>query len=86
MMLSLLELRRAARLLKEILQGALLRRIKQTDDEQALILVFEAEKKFHVLFHAIPSSPGSAWPISLIRIALLSHSRNIFERILPAAL
>jgi predicted ribosome quality control (RQC) complex YloA/Tae2 family protein len=54
MMLSLLELQRAARLLKKFLQGALLRRIKQTDDEQALILVLEAERKLQVLISCNP--------------------------------
>jgi predicted ribosome quality control (RQC) complex YloA/Tae2 family protein len=53
-MLSLLELRRAARLLQNNILGTSLRRIKQTDDEQAIVLVFEGQKKFNLFISCNP--------------------------------
>jgi predicted ribosome quality control (RQC) complex YloA/Tae2 family protein len=53
-MLSLVELRRAARLLQKNLLGTSLRRIRQTDDEQAIVLVLEGQKKFQLVISCNP--------------------------------
>ncbi len=53
-MLSLVELRRATRLLKNILLGTTLRRVKQTDDEQAIVLVLEGPQKIQLLISCNP--------------------------------
>jgi predicted ribosome quality control (RQC) complex YloA/Tae2 family protein len=53
-MLSLVELRRAARLLQKRLLGATLRRVKSTDYENAIILVFEGQERLHLLMSCNP--------------------------------